>query len=196
MPKHLSRPPRTPWAKLNGWLEEIRDFNLANVPVQSFNTRTTRTSRGTAITTNRTSPATEPEKIKQYLLIAVHEDHLNCYEMLRDGYGTELVYIAKPHGLRKSPWDNHTVDGEVYEVDDDDSTKRTASTGGATEAQRVVPYYVEGFSVIYAAEIGDSLNLQVETDPGDPDAIPPIEATEEEITLVDLNVDGRAWARA
>jgi hypothetical protein len=196
MPKHLSRPPRTPWAKLNGWLEEIRDFNLANVPVQSFNTRTTRTSRGTAITTNRTSPATEPEKIKQYVLIAVHEDHLNCYELTEQGLQTELIYIAKPHGLRKTPWHNQTIDGETYTFDPTDSTKRTAATGGATEAQRVVPYYVESFSVIYAAEIGESINLQVETDPGDPGAIPPISPTEEEITLIDLNVDGRAWARA
>ena len=89
--------------------------------------------------------------------------------------GTDLIYVAKPYLLRRSltSWNGITF---TYSS----NFERTATKGGDTEDQVMVPAYVADDILYIVRPYGG-------TDTVDPVGQP--------IVWVDLNVDGRAWAK-
>lgn len=89
--------------------------------------------------------------------------------------GTEDLYVAKPYLLRRSlpSWNGLTF---TYTSD----YEREATDGVDTEDQVIVPAYVIGDILYVVRPIGG-------TDVVDDDTAP--------VVWLDLNVDGRAWAK-
>lgn len=168
------------------WLNDLRDYVASLGPMSSHNVRVYHTARGTSWVANEseTVPDTSPQA---YKLVKVWDDYLECTLIDDDG---QTYYLAKPHGLRKTPWAGQVVDGITYTFPDAaDSTKRTAAkAGSANESQRIVPYYVAGFSILFAVMADIEQDIEAQTDPLDPTAT-------ELVTLMELNLDARAWAK-
>jgi hypothetical protein len=89
--------------------------------------------------------------------------------------GTDLIYVAKPYLLRRS---RATWYGITYTYTTD--SERTATKGVDTETQVIVPAYVADDVLYIVRPYGG-------TDTVDDDDQP--------IVWLDLNVDGRAWAK-
>ena len=126
--------------------------------------------------------------IRPFLFKTQYDDYLKCYALGReDKYGdtdedTEnwerIVYVAKPYILRRSPFDNKTVDSVSYVYTN--AYTRTASKAGETdETQLITPSYVEN-EIILAVRI----ETNIITDDSE-DAKP--------VDWMDLGI-GRAWA--
>lgn len=111
------------------------------------------------------------------------DDYLagNLYDASADTTG-ELVYVAKPYYLRKTPFDGETItynDGSDVEYIYTDNRTRTADDGTDTEIQYMTPdYYVDEIITVMAGGTG--------VNGGDG----------EECLWVDLNSAGRTWAAA
>ena len=93
------------------------------------------------------------------------------------------VNVAKPYLLRRTPFDGTTSgrDGITFTYSSD--SQREADDGTDTETQVVVPSYVSG-DTIYA--IRYPVGGTDVTTGGSPD---------ESVTYLDINTDGRAWAK-
>lgn len=83
--------------------------------------------------------------------------------------------IMLPWTLRKSPFDGLTVNGVHYVYTA--NNKRTATQGATTETQLITQDYFVG-SIIYASPLRY-----------------PIVVSGTTVTLIDKNLDGRAWAK-
>jgi len=112
--------------------------------------------------------------------------------------GTTDVYIAKPFKLRNQIV-TETIAGEQINYEYTTPTERIASLDSdpdTTETQVVVPYYLpqvrnEAAEILYAGDViyasqvagGTGVWREFEEDPS------------EQLQWLDLNVDGRAWAK-
>jgi len=111
--------------------------------------------------------------VSKFTFQSSQSDYITCH----DGVGAD-VYIAKPAKLRGSVT-SETIDGTTisYGTFSGDYTERTASAAGYTdEVQAIVPRFLVN-DVIYAATVDGGTGVG---------SAP---------TYVDLNVDGRAWAK-
>lgn len=181
------------WRKINQILDYLREIQVAH----GRNVRVTRTMNGTLLLGEAQaqeapppSPPVTRYRVKNFLLSG---DVLVCNRMNEDGsVVTEETLIARPFNLRQSDWNNQLISyqTEGYPEAPTNVTVRyvfqnpvyriariETSTGSTDEHQIVVPRYIANFSVIYAAEPENGTGLS-------------------NATLVDLNVDGRGWARA
>jgi hypothetical protein len=68
------------------------------------------------------------------------------------------------------------------------STKRKKTIAGVAETQVLIPLFKTDFTIIYASEVDFQLTAG-------PEFTPLTDPNDEPITLLDLNVDGRAWAK-
>lgn len=116
-------------------------------------------------------------------ILTVRPDYLKCRYLTDTTQGPIDVYVAKPWSLRVTGWDGKTRDGISYSDYTDDGQQRTATDGTTTEIHLVTPPYVAAAGSWPGDEI---VAVPAETTLTDPDGQP--------ITLVDANVDGRAWA--
>lgn len=173
-------PPRptgtTPEARYAQWLWDSSNRNRIQ---DSAGSRTTRTTRGFF-----TIPQKLPGgiKITTWHLKSVSDEYLVCRSWDGENEGTQDVKIAKPSKLRSSI-DEETIDGTLvtYTNYDAENQTRHASAGVAPntteEDQVIVPRYLQD-DVIYA--------VKAKTMAADEDG--------KDIALMDLNIDGRAWA--
>ncbi|HYG73471.1 MAG TPA: hypothetical protein VEK08_00460 [Planctomycetota bacterium] len=116
-----------------------------------------------------------PVRMRQFTIVSVEPDYLVCREW--DGveeYGQVLV--AKPYLLRNAITARNGV-SYTYT----NTQTRTAVQSSITETQVVIPRYVEG-DIIYAAR-------GIQGGMGMPEDV------SHDIRWIDLNVDGRAWAK-
>ena len=90
--------------------------------------------------------------------------------------GTDPIYVAKPYLLRRSlaSWNGLTF---TYSS----NFERTATKGGDTEDQVIVPAYVPD-DILYVVRPYGGTDT--------------VDADDQPIVWLDLNVDGRAWAKA
>lgn len=111
---------------------------------------------------------------QQFKIVSIGADHLVCHAYDGTTEGAVIFFIAKPWLLRRSltAWNGMTF---TYSSDQ----ARTATLGASTESQVVVPAYVAG-DVIYALGNVIGGNSVVTASP---------------VNWVDVNADGRAWAK-
>jgi len=125
------------------------------------------------------TPFSASSAVVQLRLVDMHDDYLTCRPwdstVLED-----LLSVAKPWMLRRTPFDGRTRGGISYDYAS--ATRRVATRTGEAETQVVVPRYLVA-DVIYAtmAPIGEFGVF-----PGEP---PP------SFMLLDDNRDARAWAK-
>jgi hypothetical protein len=127
------------------------------------------------VNTGRGGGTASPSSVKMHRVYSFQPDYLVCREWDGVTLGSTDVLIAKPPILRNVG--SATIDGTTVTYTYDASTVvRSASVTGFTpETHVIVPRYKVG-DIIFA---GQSVN-----------------GTNTSSDLVDLNVDGRAWARA
>ena len=122
--------------------------------------------------------------LQPLLVKSVEVDHLVCHEWDYVTEGTVDLLVALPYLLRKTLFDTLTIDGITYTYDT--NIRRTLDDGTFSEDQVITPRYrgaIGGYvgDVIYAARgITRGTGVTVATVP---------------VKLLDMNVDGRAWAR-
>lgn len=152
---------------------------------ESSTVKVEQTTRGQILTVRKTSSAAG-SSVTQYRLKSVQNDYLVC--RLFDGTteGDDDVSIAKPFELRYTGWHGVTITYPLESVigtsqavtySYQTSTYRIANT---TEHQGIRPIYVPNQSIIYAASVTNGTGVSDTTG---------------EISLIDLNVAGRAWAK-
>lgn len=106
-------------------------------------------------------------------VLEVNEDTLTCQ---REEIG-DVVEVAKPYSLQRTPFDNKTLAGVTYVYSDNQT--RTASSSVATETQVISPSYdgSSGYSpgnYLYARWSSNGTNV-------------------DEVCYIDVNADARAW---
>jgi hypothetical protein len=127
---------------------------------------------------------------QQMVVKSVEPDHLVCRRLEPDGRdddGNDIysegaldVCVLKPWTLRRTPFDGETIDEKSYEYQDNET--RTVTRDDEEENQAITPDYETG-CVIFAA----MTDVRGQLDPED--VYEP-----HRTVLVDVNVDGRAWA--
>jgi len=120
------------------------------------------------------SPGTA--EINRYRLVSQIADTLSC--TLLDDAGADtgsVVFIAKPPLLRRTPFDNLTYNGISYVYTG--NAARVATKSPDIQNEIIIPPYINGISIIHAINVTNKTGI--------PD-----------VTLLDLNVDARLWARA
>lgn len=123
--------------------------------------------------------------VRQFKVITEMEDYVTCNAF--DGVDSgDLVYnVAKPYLLRRTPFDGETRKSITYTYSS--NYQRTADDGVDTESQIIVPSYTAG-DIIYAVMgIAGSTSVWQDTSSAEPGR--------NKIFWVDLNVDGRCWAK-
>ncbi len=168
---------------------ELRDRVIAITIRRVKGAKARETSGGTSITIDEAQATTAGAGESQRALItAVHGDYYDC---TIDG---EPVQVAKPWRLRRNPFNGNSVSfvdeqARAYSVgytydgasDDDPSVRRTvqitsSGTDTFSETQVVIPRIKTSFDYIdvMTSENGTGVSG---------------------IDMIDLNTDGRAWAR-
>lgn len=115
--------------------------------------------------------------VSQYRIKSVQGDYCTCRTWNGTTEGGSDVYIAKPYKLRTSIT-GATIDGVSVSYSYASSVERTATISGSGENQVVVPRYLAN-DLIFAAS-SDHTSVSV---------------SGTELTLIDINADGRAWAK-
>lgn len=130
---------------------------------------------------------TQQVQVRQFRVVAVYGDFVTCARL--DGtYENEAedddqTYVAKPYLLRRTPFDGYSRNDISYAYTDD-VTRTATDADDNTETQVVVPSYVFG-DIIYAVTNVDG-GTGVEVDTGKERLTP---------EWLDINADGRAWAK-
>jgi len=109
--------------------------------------------------------------------------------------GSEDFNVAKNWKLRKTPFDGKTIGTISYTYATSgfaglSATLRTAVRAGITEAQAIVPPYV--FFIPNTAYIGDIIYADENPEGG----TGVLDENGVEVTWLDQNRDGRAWAES
>ena len=92
-----------------------------------------------------------------------------------------FIVVAKPHLLRRTPFDGVTIDGVEYTYTAHEA--RTAVDDEGTESQVVVPNYVAGDEI-----------LAIRSPTGGSGLVITVNGVNKVIEWLDLNSGGRAWA--
>ncbi|MDR1611882.1 MAG: hypothetical protein LBT97_03755 [Planctomycetota bacterium] len=119
-------------------------------------------------------------------------DHLECRRLTHSGRdsndndkyaeGEFNVYVLKPWALRCTPFDGKTINGMIYRYNGNMIRTVWNADGNGSEVQIITPNY-EINCIIYAA----MADIRGQLDPEDV-------SSPYRTVLVDVNVDGRAWA--
>lgn len=178
------------WREFN----RLNDFVRASAVVAGRNVRINRTMNGTlAFAQAPPAQKAEPGVVKQYRVREVFNDYLRCREFDGTTEDLEDTLVAKPFDLRFTGWHGQTVTVPLEAYPGAPGTSLailytfqtpiyriatyTIGAGSTAEHQVIVPRYIPNRSVIFAS--------QSENETGVAD-----------VDWIDLNADGRAWARA
>ena len=124
--------------------------------------------------------------IRPLVILSVEIDHLitRSYDFATAVVGSVDILVALPWLLRRTPFDLVTVAGITYTYST--NIQRLADDGTTTETQVIVPNYqgqdspYDGDIIFAASGIQGGTGVTVSGQP---------------LSLLDLNVGGRAWAR-
>lgn len=167
---------RDVWKEVN----KDRDFMREIALLGGRNIRKQRTLNGTLIVAEAVQAVSSaPASIRRFLIREMHDDYILCDEV----NGDVGIFVAKPWRLRRTPFDGQTLtyqdeNAANYNVSFAYSNpiKRTATIGTTTETQTVVPRYEINQDYIFGTEAENGTGVNG-------------------ADIIDLNVDGRAWAR-
>lgn len=126
-------------------------------------------------TVYRGSSEGSPHSVQQFVISSVSGDFLVCRSLSGTSSGTADVNVARPYLLRRTIWSGATRNGVTYTYSGVQS--RDATTGGTAINEKVTPSY-QATDVITAISlpIGGIGNTG--------------------LMWVDMNFDGRSWAKA
>lgn len=177
------------WREFNRLIDYVREIS----PTGGRNIRLTRTLNGTLTAAEATTKGTDGE-VRQYLLKSIENDFYTCRSWNGTTEGESDIFIARPFGHRYSNFHGRTIaynsDGDSFSATYDytSATKRTKTVAGVAETQVLVPYFKNDFDLIYAVRVKEPITVGAAYTPlTDPNDVP--------IRLLDLNVEGRAWAK-
>jgi len=171
----------TPNRKPDRWRRGERSIpaRKLNQPVEILRTWLGGVGAGRQI--NPSAVAVSPE-IRQFKIRTIAVDYLECVPWDGVTEGENLTYIAKPPTLRGSV---AARDGVTYSgVHAQNGLTRTATLGAATENQIVVPNYLVGDVVMGARNVKGGVGVSRT-----------VAGKQVALLWVDLNVDGRQWAK-
>lgn len=168
------------------WLQSLTSFVRSSRIIESPDVKPTITSQGTVLRIKRGAggPGGEPGTLGRYLVTGIFDDHITATEQTS---GTEHT-IAKPWRLTRTPFD-----GQSLSFTDEQGRSYTATysyfsahrrrvgivTGSGVqifENQVIIPRYAISLDYIYAMTVEGGTGVDA-------------------ATLLDVNTDGRAWAR-
>jgi hypothetical protein len=112
-------------------------------------------------------------ELVQLLYKSSYGDLLICRAWSGTVEGNANIYVAKPYLLRRTPFDGKTRNGTGYVYASD--TARTATAGGSSITEYVIPYYVVN-DILYACAFRAVFGAIT-------------------VNYLDVNADGRAWAQ-
>lgn len=115
--------------------------------------------------------------VSQYRVKSVQGDYCTCRTWDGTTEGSTDVYVAKPYKLRNSIT-SATIDGVSVSYSYTSTVARTATISSTDEDQVIVPRYLSN-DLIYAVT-SNYTGVSVSGTP---------------LTLIDINADGRAWAK-
>lgn len=175
------------------WLNKLLAFVKSTRLVEGVGYELNQTTRGVSLVIRPGKGGKGSSTLKRYRVKEVGNDVIVANAIASDGsVSTADTRIAKPFNLRSQGWNGVTI---TYPLEDyptapqslavryayQSSVYRIASvttTAGTTqEHQIIVPRYVPLFSEILVAEPENGTGVA-------------------DTTLIDLNADGRAWAKA
>jgi hypothetical protein len=178
--------------RLVGWLNKLLWFGMANRLVEGVGYRLSRTWRGTSL--EIATGGGSGSSLKAYQIVSIENDFYSCLAWTGSATTGDEVYIARPFEHMVSNWNGRSI---AYDSDGDaftatysytSTTKRTKTVGAVAETQVLVPYFKTGLHIIYAMKVSGLITAGAAFTPvTDPNDAP--------ITLIDLNLDGRAWAK-
>ena len=177
---------------LVGWLNALRGACGANEITSVVGGRFTRGAWGTVITVE---PPKGSVSFDFYQVTAHRSNYLVCrsWDTATKTAGTEDIYIAKPTCLR---WEvtAETIDSVAYTYDtfSEANQTRVAHQDTATNDEVIVPRYLtegDNPTLVLAVRVngGTGVNTVGENLEDLTEEIP--------IDLIDLNIEGRAWAK-
>lgn len=178
------------WREFNRMIDFMREIQVSH----GRNVRVNRTMNGTMLLGESKQETAKPSPpVKRYRVKSVGDDTIVANEILSGGgVSATDTTIAKPFNLRSTGWNGQSVNyappgypgnpglvtvGYSYQEANYRIATITTELGTTTEHQVITPYYLPGISQIMAAEPENGTGV-------------------EDTTLVDMNSDGRAWARA
>lgn len=182
---------RPVWQEFNRLVDFVREIS----PVGGLNVRQRRTLNGT-LTNAEELAGDSGAKIQQLLLKSIENDFYTCRSWNGETEGTVDIYVARPFGHRLSNFNGQSIawssDGDSFTAtySYESATKRTKTINGIAETQVLVPYFKSDFDLIYAITVKEPITIRSGASYArllDPDDRP--------IKLLDLNVEGRAWAK-
>jgi hypothetical protein len=174
--------PVTPNGFLASWLNRFRAAATANRLLSGPGYKVRETAQGTTLDIEKGAGGS---KIQTFKYKSMQGDYLVCRSWDGTTEGASDVYVGKATKLRHSIT-SETIDGTAYAYSAYSLTAQTrvsTPAGGAAENQIVVPRYLAN-DIIYAMA-GRTFLAAVGTPPNTT-----------QITLMDLNIDGRAWSEA
>lgn len=162
-------------ALLASQLETHRKATVMNV-TSGAGVTCSRVGNNVTIGFSSDAPINTPRPFK---VMSVSDDHLVCQAWnWSDATASGVdVNVAKPYTLRLSPFDGEEQNGITYTYTDGEN--RNADDGSSSEDQIIVPaydLYDDNIIMVMAADTG-------------------VIVGEETLTLIDINVDGRQWAK-
>lgn len=179
-------------SRASGWLNKLLRAAKAHAIVDSHNVRLLESTHGTTLEVQ--AGGGSGANIRQFRVKTIQNDFYTCREWNGKAEGTEDISVARPFEHRVSNFNGQSIayssDGDVFTATYSyaSPTKRTKTVSGTAETQVLVPYFKADFHLIYAVNVSAALTAgPSNTAITDPDGDP--------ITLLDLNVDGRAWAK-
>ena len=121
-------------------------------------------------------------QVFQAQITAIWSDYLDVVEYREyvtgpPFVGAQVILIAKPWLLRRTPFDGGMWNGISYTYTSDQT--RQATKGPDSEIQHVTPEYVVGDIIYCAGQLYGGSSVIV---------------SGQLLTALDMNVDGRAWA--
>ena len=155
------------------WLNSLRDFAVAIVPRPGIGHKTKYTSNGVMF---EIEPSGLGLKIARYRFKSMGTDHLVCRTWDGTTDGASDIFIAKSPKLRFSitseTIDVLTITYSSYNI----GSQTRVATGTISENQAIVPRFLVN-DIIYA--VSASTGVTVSSSP---------------VSLIDLNLDARAWS--
>lgn len=180
-------------SRASGWLNKfLRKCRAAEI-VDSEDIVVSESTHGTTLRI-RKPVGGSGSAIRQYRIKSVENDFYTCRTWNGSTEGTTDVFIARPFQHRVSDFNGRSIayssDGDSFTASFayDSPTKRTKTINGTAETQVIIPYFKNDFDIIYAVTVSEPIKVGASfTSLTDPNENP--------VTLLDLNVDGRAWAK-
>lgn len=169
--------------RLRAMQEDLRKLKVC----ESSTIKVEQTTRGQVLTAidRRGHGGGIASFVRQFRLKSVANDHLVCRTFDGTTEGDSDILIAKPFDLRRTGWHGVTVTYALESVlgtsasvtyDYQTAVYRIATSGSVVEHQGIRPFYVADRSIIFATQPDNGAGVAG-------------------IEWIDLNADGRAWAK-